>query len=173
MEKELILSTLTMEQVLQLYAPRKVHKNRCACPLHNGKDENFTLYKNSFHCWVCNQSGDVIKFVSLLNDISYLEAMKQLDKDFALGFFKKPTLTQHRKRLRIVEEFQQNEEKAKEEQFQRFIEYCQYNKELDCIEEQLKKYAPSAEDQELHPLFAEALHRRTFIQIYIECFDWR
>ena len=173
MEKELILSTLTMEQVIQFYAPRKVHKHRCSCPLHNGKDDNFVIYQNSFHCWVCNQSGDVIKFVSLLHDITYLEAMKQIDKDFALGFFEKPTLTQHRKRLRIVKAFQQKEEQEKAEQMQRFIEYCKFNKEMDLVEEHLKEYAPSDGDQELHPLFVEALHRRTFIDIFLELYDWR
>lgn len=173
MQREMILSKLTMRQILEFYAPRKIHRNRCACPLHNGKDDNFVIYHDSFYCWVCGCGGDFIKFVSLLLNIPYPEAMKRIDADFALGVYKKPTLSQHRENMRQLEKYRKKaaeEEKAREE---RFSEYRRCLKERDACLEALKKYAPKEEDEGMHPEYAEALHKLAYINTFFETFDER
>ena len=44
------------------------------------------LYDNGlFYCWNCHEGGNVFKFVSRIENISYTEAIKKLAKDFGLG----------------------------------------------------------------------------------------
>lgn len=50
------------------------------CPLHNEKTPSFHVYpeQNRFWCYGCNQGGDVINFVRLLNGFSFQEAVRYL-----------------------------------------------------------------------------------------------
>lgn len=173
MERELILSKLTMEQVLQFYAPRKIYKHRCACPVHNGKDNNFVIYDDSFYCWVCGAAGDLIKFVSLLFSLTYPDAMKKLDRDFRLGVYEKPTLTQHRKNRQLVEQYRRQQEEKQKQADEKFSEYLFNLKELDRYKDLKQRYAPQAEGEELHPLFVEAIKMIPQIEWRLDSYDWR
>lgn len=96
MQKEIILSKLTMSDVLSKYSPCKVINGRADCPLHGG-DDCFKLYDKSFYCFSCGKGGDLIKFVSLLFNIGYKQAMYRLDYDFGLGIFRKMTTAEENK----------------------------------------------------------------------------
>ncbi len=52
----------------------------CCCPFHSEKTPSCTIYpeNNSFYCFGCHTGGDVIKFVSLTENVSYMEAVKTL-----------------------------------------------------------------------------------------------
>ncbi len=173
MEKELILSKLTMEQVLQFYAPRKISRKRCACPIHNGQNNNFVIYSDSFYCWVCGQGGDLIKFVSLLFGLTYPDAMKRLDRDFRLGVYEKPTLTQHRKNVQMVEEYRRKQEEKQKTADEQFSQYLYNLKELDRYKDLAQRYAPQAEGEELHPLFVVAIKKIPQIEWRLDSYDWR
>lgn len=173
MQRELILSKLTMDEVLRFYAPRKMHRHRCACPLHNGKDDNFVVYHDSFYCWVCGAGGDFIRFVSMLLNIPYPEAMKRIDTDFALGVYEKPTLTQHRKNQKQLQEYRQREAEEQRQREERFEAYLFYLRNYHRYEQYLEEYAPKEGDEELHPLFAEALNNLPYINYLIDEYDWR
>jgi hypothetical protein len=51
------------------------------CPLHNEKSPSFVIYKdtNTAWCFGCQQGGDSIKLVQLLNDLSFKAAVKYLN----------------------------------------------------------------------------------------------
>lgn len=84
---EVIHSGVTIEDALSTYCPsipRRGH--RCPCPIHNGKDFNFSYTDHHFKCFVCNSSGDVISLVKEVCELSTrLEAMKRICSDFRLG----------------------------------------------------------------------------------------
>lgn len=50
------------------------------CPFHSEKDPSFTVNENKqmFFCFGCNVGGDVIKFIQLIENISYPEAIRML-----------------------------------------------------------------------------------------------
>lgn len=173
MQRELILAKLTMEQVLQFYAPRKVTRHRCACPLHNGNDDNFVVYHDSFYCWVCGAGGDFIKFVSMFLNIPYPDAMRRLDADFVLGVYQKPTLSQHRKNKQQVAEYRQKQQREQQQKEEKFSQYLHFLKEYDRCQIQLRQYAPQPDDDSLHPLFAQALHNLSYINYFLDQYDWR
>ena len=60
-------------------------RGRIPCPLHNGCDRNMSLQDKFFHCFVCNESGDVIKLVMHLLNCSYEDAISRINNDFRLG----------------------------------------------------------------------------------------
>lgn len=50
------------------------------CPFHNEKTPSFTVYPDtqSFYCFGCGAAGDAITFVRKINNLGYVEAVKQL-----------------------------------------------------------------------------------------------
>jgi DNA primase len=51
---------------------------RGPCPFHNGKDRNFSVVpkKRIYHCFVCNESGDVFRFLQKRLGIEWPAAVK-------------------------------------------------------------------------------------------------
>jgi len=49
----------------------KVKNNKALCPFHEDKDPSLSLSneKGLFHCFGCNTSGDIIKFIQMLEEI--------------------------------------------------------------------------------------------------------
>lgn len=50
------------------------------CPFHNEKTASFmvSVEKNIFHCFGCHAGGDVFKFVMMIDNLSWPEAIKKL-----------------------------------------------------------------------------------------------
>ena len=84
---DIIHSSVTIADALRVYRPDLEPKHhRCPCPIHNGKDYNFSFGDNWFRCFVCNESGDVITLVKEICELSTrADAMKKICDDFRLG----------------------------------------------------------------------------------------
>lgn len=160
MEKEQILERLTMQQVLEFYTPRKITKNRCACPIHNGKDNNFVLYDNSFYCWVCHAAGDLIKFVSLLFGLDFKATVAKLNYDFNLGIGSQKLTIREREQAKLNLLAKQAEQKAKEKKRkQADDEYWAVFDEFARLDLNYIKYRPKSAEEALNPLFVEACNK--------------
>ncbi len=50
------------------------------CPFHNEKTPSFTLYpeNGSFYCFGCGAGGDVIRFIRMIENLDYIDAVKLL-----------------------------------------------------------------------------------------------
>ena len=77
---------VTVEQVLRFYRPDlEIRHHRCACPIHNGRDPNFSFTETGFKCFVCGAGGDVIALVKEVCELSTrADAMKKINQDFNL-----------------------------------------------------------------------------------------
>lgn len=89
---EIIKNNLPMRQVLERYGFDS--KRRMKCPLHGGDDDNFVFKDDHYYCFSHCGGGDVIDFVAKLFGLSFQDAIRKLDTDFALGLFERPTLRQ-------------------------------------------------------------------------------
>lgn len=79
---ELIKSQLNIVDVVSEYISlQRVGKNfRGLCPFHSEKTPSFYVSneKGLYHCFGCGASGDVIKFVQEIENISFTEAIQKL-----------------------------------------------------------------------------------------------
>lgn len=82
---EIIKARVTVPEVVERYAGQRIIRNRIRCPVHNGSDYNMRIYRNTYHCFVCHATGDVIQFVRSVTGDSFLNAMERINRDFNLG----------------------------------------------------------------------------------------
>jgi len=59
--------------------------NMVLCPFHSERSPSCKLYEKNYHCFSCGEHGDVIGLVQKLFNLSAIDAVKQLNHDFALG----------------------------------------------------------------------------------------
>ena len=76
-----------MDDVVGMYAPDPPPRNRrIPCPIHNGQDYNLAYNAHNFHCYVCNEGGDVISFVRGVCGLKdRKEAMIRINDDFHMN----------------------------------------------------------------------------------------
>ena len=81
-----IRELVSSEQAIRFYRPDlDIRHRRCPCPIHHGKDYNFSLTDAGYKCFVCGSSGDVIALVKEVCELSTrADAMKQINRDFNL-----------------------------------------------------------------------------------------
>jgi len=79
--KKFDINTISIVEVLGKYMsiPNNLNRN-CKCPLHKEKTWSFRIYKNtnSWFCFWCNEWGNIVNFVSKIENISNKEAYKKL-----------------------------------------------------------------------------------------------
>ena len=80
----IIKQSVSMPEVVERYTGQRIVRNRIRCPIHHGTDLNMRIYRNSYHCFVCHATGDVIQFVQSVLGLSFQDAMKRLNDDFGL-----------------------------------------------------------------------------------------
>lgn len=68
-------------QVISTYVQLKRRGNRYwgLCPFHHEKTPSFSVVADQgfFYCFGCHQGGDAFKFLSLMENVSYFEAIKR------------------------------------------------------------------------------------------------
>ncbi|MDR3275320.1 MAG: DNA primase [Endomicrobium sp.] len=74
-----------IESIVKEYLPdlKRTGRNwKSCCPFHNEKTPSFIVSpeKGIFRCFGCNIAGDVFKFVMLIDNMSWIEAVKKLAK---------------------------------------------------------------------------------------------
>lgn len=85
----------------------EVHRgNMALCPFHRERHPSCKLYADHYYCFGCQAHGDVIKLVQELFGLKPIEAVKQLNSDFALGLDvdKPPDMEKVNRRRREIAE---------------------------------------------------------------------
>lgn len=95
-EVEEIKRQVKIEDVLRMEGIT-LSRGRCACPIHHGKDKNFSVKGDNFKCFVCGESGDVIELWQKINGVSFRQAISELAATF--GISGTPTLDMVRRQV--------------------------------------------------------------------------
>lgn len=82
-----VRDTVSVEDALSIYCPSSQRRgHRCQCPLHNGRDLNFSFTRTGYKCFVCGESGDVIALVKEVCELATrADAIKRINADFRLN----------------------------------------------------------------------------------------
>ena len=158
-----IKRSLTMQEIACFYGFKPNRQNYIPCPFHSEKTASLRLYNKSFYCFGCGTGGDLIKFVQLLFNINFAQALLRLNSDFNLGLsMKKPN--NYSVRVKPAPLQPSPEELYKLEYDKRWSEYH----ELLYAREKLK---PKSDDEALNPLFVKSLQKLEHLQAWLDMCD--
>jgi len=78
--------TVPILEIAGQHFPDFKRAGRChmaRCPFHDDKTASLALYTdtNSFYCFACAKGGDVIRFVELLHNCGFKEAVTRLTEN--------------------------------------------------------------------------------------------
>lgn len=160
-----------MPELLEHYGFNISRHKRIPCPFHNGADRNCGVKEDYIYCFVCGESADVIGFVKRYFGLSFKESITKLNNDFSLGLPIGEKLDR-RKQLDISKRFF----KAKQERENKKTEHnrLKNNREIALdewvrLDKQKMKYKPKNENEDLHPLFVEAIINLPHAEYHLEC----
>ena len=168
---QIIKDRLTMRDVILQYGYEP--KRRMKCPLHNGDGLNFEVKEKSWRCYSRCGSGDVITFVQKLFNLSFPDALRKIDTDFCLNLYGDKTFEELRKSHYQTKQLQAKREREKAEREQKEAEYWGVFDEWKRLDDNKRNYAPKKPDEELHPLYVEALQKLAHQEYLLECAEER
>ena len=158
---DVVRENITARQVVGHYGVRVNRNGMACCPFHDDKHPSMKV-DNRYYCFGCGEKGDAIDFVSKYFGLSSRDAAIKIADDFALDYkivkyeSIKKKLMKHKKSL--------------EQEFQEEQQYC--FKVLSDYLHLLKKwkieYDPKSMEDELNPLFCEALNNIDRIEYLLD-----
>ena len=145
----------------------EVHRgNMALCPFHRERHPSCKLYEDHYYCFGCQAHGDVIKLVQELFGLSPIEAVKQLNSDFALGLDvdKPPDMEKVNRRRREIAE--RKAEKARvEHMYDVLLRY------FTLLDKYKMRFAPKTPDEETDRRFVYALQNIGYAEYMLEAFN--
>lgn len=168
-----IKDRLTMQEVLLRYGFEPNNRGFICCPFHNEKTPSMKIFEKDYHCFGCGEHGDVITFVQKLFNLSFPGVLKKIDVDFGLNLYGDHTFEELRKSHYQQKKLQAERERKKVEKEQADSEYWAAFDKWKKFDDNKCKYAPKTADEELHPLFVEALQKLAHQEYLLDCAEER
>lgn len=159
---EAVKQSVTTRQAAEHYGVRVGRTGMCRCPFHDDKNPSMKVDRR-FHCFGCQADGDVIDFVSRLENVSPKEAALMLAQDFSIPYEDREPPSRSRPKPRKRQE-------SPEQQFKRMERYCfrvlsDYH---NLLRRWKRDYAPKTPDEDFHPLFVEALQKQDYVDYLLD-----
>ena len=156
---EAVKQNVTTRQAAEMYGIRANRKGMAVCPFHNDRNPSMKLDKR-FHCFGCQADGDAVDFVSLLFGLPCKEAAMKLADDFGICYDsrQKPSVRARIREPTPEQKYQKEEDKC----YKVLTDY------LHLLQSWETQYAPKQPDDMWHPLFVEALQRKSYIEYLLD-----
>lgn len=145
----------------------EVHRGNIAlCPFHRERHPSCKLYADHYYCFGCQAHGDVIRLVQELFGLKPIEAVKQLNSDFALGLDvdKPPDMEKVNRRRREIAERKAEKARAKH-MYDVLLKY------FTLLDKYKMCYAPKTPDDETDRQFVYALQNIGYAEYMLETFN--
>ena len=155
-----VKQSVTTRQAAELYGVKVRRNNMASCPFHKDKTPSMKVDKR-FHCFGCGADGDVIDFVSRLYGISSLEAAQKAASDFGISYDRKNKKETSKKAVHKKSDAQIYAE-AEQRCFRVLSDYYHLLRKWEM------DYAPNMEDETWHPLFVEALQKKSHLEYLLD-----
>lgn len=155
-----VKQSVTTRQAAEMYGMKIRRNNMVSCPFHNDRTPSMKV-DNRFHCFGCGADGDVIDFVSRIYGISNLEAAQKTASDFGISYDTKPVKSKPKKVIRKKTDAQIYAD-AEQRCFRVLSDYYHLLKKWEI------DHAPNREDETWHPLFVEALQKKSHLEYLLD-----
>lgn len=154
-----IKTRIKMPEILRRYGFDIDRNKRVRCPFHNGTDRNCGVKDDFIHCFVCGESADQIGFVQKYFSLNFSDAVSKINDDFCLRLPIGERIDKRRQTDMAKQAFlQKQEQKKKQQEHEKLLKnWVELNGEYIRLYRNKKMYSPSSTEEELHPLFVEAL----------------
>lgn len=168
-----IKEQLTMFDICCQYGFEPNRADFICCPFHNEKTPSMKIYQGDrgYNCFGCGASGDVITFVKEYFNLSFQDALRKIDADFNLNIYGDHTfeeLRQSRYKEKMLKAKKEREEREKQKEND---DYWKAFDEYKRLDDNFNKYKPKSQQEELHTLFVEALHKLEHQKFVLECLE--
>lgn len=149
-----VKSRVTPRMAAERYGLQVSRSGMVRCPFHDDTNPSIKLYDDHYHCFGCQETGDVIRLVAKLFGVPDQEAAKKLAEDFGV----------QKEKTSVLAKLSQFQEQAEQERlcFRVLRDY------LHLLEEWRTTYAPKTPDEELDDRFVEALQMYDCIEYLLE-----
>ena len=155
---EAVKRSVTTRQAAERYGVRVGRNGMCRCPFHDDKTPSMKADRR-FHCFGCGADGDVIDFVSRLEQATPKEAALMLARDFSIPCEDKGPPRRRKPRQETPEQnFKRMERHC-------FRVLCDYRSLLRRWKED---YAPKTPEDNWNPLFVEALQKQDYVDYLLD-----
>ena len=153
-----VKQAVTTRQAAEYYQLPVNRAGFAVCPFHNDRTPSMKVDAR-FHCFGCGADGDVIDFVARLHGMGARPAAEKLAADFHIPYERTG------RKPKPVRAF-----KSEEQLYRQLEERCYrvLSDYLNLLRQWEVDYAPQPEEENWHPLFVEALQKRTHIEYLLD-----
>lgn len=160
-------------QAFEYYGLQPNRKGFICCPFHAEKTPSMKVYKGNggYHCFGCGENGSVVDFVMRYFDLSFKEATTKLNNDFNLGLPIGEKLDRRKQLDMAKRSFKARQERENKKQEENRLKNAREIALDEWIkfDKQKMKYKPKSQNEDLHPLFVEAIINLPHAEYRLEC----
>lgn len=160
-----IRNNLDILEVAQRYSIVVDRNNKALCIFHQDKKPSMSFKNNRFKCFSCGVGGSSIDLVQKLFTLEPLQAVFKINDDFQLGLDLK---TDYKPDMAKIQEIER--EKQLLRAFDHWCDktYSTYAQIARYYWDNIQKYKPVNEEEELHPLYVDALQHWEIINFTLD-----
>ena len=136
-------------------------QGKALCPFHNDRHPSLYVADDHYYCFACGEHGDVIDFVSRLENVSPKEAALMLAQEFSIPYEDREPPGRRKPKPR---------QETPEQRFCRMERYCfrVLSDYYHLLRRWKRDYAPKMPEEAWHPLFVEALEKKSYIEYLLD-----
>ena len=158
---ETVKQSITIREAAERYGIEVKRGGMVCCPFHDDKNPSMKLNKEYFYCFGCGATGDVIDMASRLYNLSPKEAAEKLAQDFGLIYDSQaPPRRNYVRQKTETQQFREDRQRC----YRVLSDYYYLLKKWE------NAYSPHTPEEEPHPLFVEAIQKKTYVEYLLDLF---
>ena len=158
---EMVKQFVTVREAAERYGIEVKRGGMVCCPFHDDKNPSMKLNKEYFYCFGCGATGDVIDLASRLYNLSPKEAAEKLAQDFGLIYDSQaPPRRNYVRQKTETQQFREDRQRC----YRILSDYYYLLKKWE------NAYSPHTPEEEPHPLFVEAIQKKTYVEYLLDLF---
>lgn len=151
-DTEKIRSANPLDGWLERYGVEADRRGFAKCPFHREKTASFRVYPDgTYYCFGCGAHGDVITFVMNIQNLSFEDACRLLDRDITYS------------EQRAIDRIRRDRKGKADRRRGARIHYWDAFDSWKLNEDIITAFKPSVPEEKPNPLFISALTRRSVL----------